>query len=432
VEAVNDLVMQVRSSGARTGPISRRRAFERALVDIQRYSGDAAWMDGHDVIGSAYEKSLPGSERRTLGQFFTPVRLGRAMARWLLETNPEVILDPGCGSGSLLIAADHERSRNTALIGLDIDPLAIRMAQANVGLRAMERVELEVVDFFRYQPSEPPNAVICNPPYTRHHSMSKSTKEAIHAGFTSRLGIQFHRTASLHVLFLGRALEVSAPGARLAFITPSTWLDKNYAALVKKYVLDTASVKSIITFPADELVFEQAITTASITLIEKSGGVGANTRFFKCPSSSDRDLGTAFDASAGRKVVLTSGSQWGRAPSRSKRTGVALSEVASVHRGIATGFNAFFVLSEERRQSLGISLCSVRHCVPSPKSFVGDDLTDDLLDGLPKSARRWLLTPTRVRDTCTLSRERTHRLRCEDSRARAAAREGRTQMVQTP
>ncbi len=31
-----------------------------------------------------------------------------------------------------------------------------------------------------------------------------------------------------------------------------------------------------------------------------------------------------------------------------------LGDLAQVHRGIATGYNAFFVLSEERRTQLGI------------------------------------------------------------------------------
>jgi adenine-specific DNA-methyltransferase len=374
-----------------------RTAFTLALSNLDPYAGNPAWTDGHDVIGSAYERAIDGSHRRRLGQFFTPIRVGRVMARWLLESDPRVLLDPGCGSGSLLIAAEHERVGTTTFVGIDVDPLAIDMARRNADLRSMKRTDLQIADFFRYEPETPPDAIICNPPYTRHHAISSTKKDAIHRGFVSRLGIQFYRSSSLHVLFLVRALEISAPDARLAFVTPSTWLDKNYAAAVKQYLLEHAHVHSIVSMPANELIFDQALTTASITLIEKGDSKGRTTRMAQSPSSSAKDLRATFTANGAARVQLHSHDKWSQAASPLRKTGVALGELASVHRGIATGCNAFFVLSEVRRRELGISECSLRFCLPSPKAFRSSEITEDMLRGMPVSAKRWLLKPTRVR-----------------------------------
>ncbi len=127
---------------------------------------------------------------------------------------------------------------------------------------------------------------------------------------TKRLGLDLHRTSSLHVLFLVRAIEISAPGARLAFITPSHWLDKSYAAAVKRFVLDEAHVKSIINLPVGELIFDRAITTASITLIEK-GSERRSTRIVQSPSSKRSELHGAV-TSGGAQFVLKSEDKWGR------------------------------------------------------------------------------------------------------------------------
>jgi hypothetical protein len=169
------------------------------------------------------------------------------------------------GSGSLLIAATHEKFRETRFVGVDVDPLAVETAKWNVQIRSMCYVDTRQSDFLFDDPPDQPDAVICNPPYTRHHDISSERKSAIHRGIVERLGLDLYRSSSLHVLFLVRAIEISAPGARLAFITPSNWLDKSYAAAVKRFVLEEAHVNSIINLPVGELIFDRAITTASIT-----------------------------------------------------------------------------------------------------------------------------------------------------------------------
>lgn len=392
---VEELLLRLGSTQHQRGSHSSRIAFSKALVGLDEYIGNPAWTDGKDVIGSAFQRAISGSDRRRLGQFITPIRVGRVMARWLLEREPEVLFDPGCGSGSLLIAATHEGVGQSRLIGVDVDPLAVEMAKCNVQIRSMSNVEIRLSDFLFEDPPDRPDAIICNPPYTRHHDIDATRKSAIHRGITERLGLDLHRTASLHVLFLVRAIEISAPEARLAFITPSNWLDKSYAAAVKRFVLDEAHVKSIINLPVRELIFDRAITTASITLIEK-GAKRRSTRIVQSPSSKRSELHKAVN-SGGAQFVLKSEDKWSRPTTKQVFSGVRLSELANVHRGIATGCNAFFVLSEKRRRELSIALCSVRPCLASPKQLASPVVTEATLRALPNDARRWLFTPSKVR-----------------------------------
>jgi adenine-specific DNA-methyltransferase len=398
--AVDELVARVLATAGTTADPSRlREVFARVLTDLEVGRGDPAWTDGRDVVGAAYERLLSGRARRTLGQFFTPLPIGRAMAQWLLADKPRLLLDPGCGSGSLLAAAAHERKSSMRLLGLDIDPLAIAMAEKNGALRAIDRLELRCANFLTDVINERPDAIICNPPYTRHQALSAIEKETIHAGFTERLGVEFSQLASLHVLFLVRALEVAADSARLAFLTPAHWLDMSYAERVKELVLKNAHIEAIVEFPAQELVFEHAITTATVTLIRKGdANRRAGTRMVRAKSTSREDIAAVLqDPDAGAPVTLTSSKKWSRISHRVNRQGVRLDEVAHVRRGAATGCNAFFVLSDQDRRLHGLNLCSLRPCVASPRVVTVDEIDTAAMAALPDSAPRWLLAPSRAR-----------------------------------
>jgi adenine-specific DNA-methyltransferase len=404
--AVDGLVLRVAAAAGTAADTARLRAvFARVLNELEVAPGDPAWTDGRDVVGAAYERLVSGRVRRGLGQFFTPLPIGRAMAHWLLADRPRLVLDPGCGSGSLLAAADHERTAPTRLLGLDVDQLAIAMAKKNADLRAIAGLELRRMNFLTDEIAERPEAIICNPPYTRHQALTAPEKEAIHESLSESLGIRFSQLASLPVLFLVRALAVAADQARLAFITPTHWLDMNYAEHVKELVLEMAHVEAIVELPATELVFEHAITTATITLIRKGGDGTAPTRMLRAKSTRRDDIIALLQDSGARTAVrLSTGKKWSRPPRRASRKGLRLDEVAHVRRGAATGCNSFFVLSDEERRLRGLSRCSLRPCIASPRLLNSDELNDATLAALPDTAPRWLLAPTHERRDGPLAR----------------------------
>lgn len=396
LRAVDGLVARVRELATADDPASIRIALERVLAELGVAPGDPAWTDGRDVVGAAYERLLAGHARRALGQFFTPLTVGRAMARWLLASQPRLVLDPGCGSGSLLVAAAQERTQATRLLGLDVDPLAIAMADSNRAARQLEHLELRTSDFLLDRLPERPEAVICNPPYTRHHALTSEAKAAIHAGFASRLKVELSQLASLHVLFLVRSLEVTPAEAALAFVTPGHWLDMNYARKIKKLLLKQAHVEAIVRFPADELLFDHAVTTATITLIRKGADGTQPTRLVEAKSTTTESITAALeDVDAGERVVLDSTRKWSRPQRKRSELGVTLDEVAHVRRGVATGHNDFFVISERDRRDLALARSSLRPCLSSPRHFAGATIETDHLEALPETTRRWLLTPTR-------------------------------------
>ena len=216
------------------------------------------------------------------------------MAEWLLAEKPKLLLDPGVGSGALMIAAGQARKDGaTRLLGLDVDPLALAMAAATRDVRRIKKLELRRADFLLDDLDERPQAITCNPPYTRHQDIPADLKSAIHDGFASRLDRSFSRLASLHVLFLLRALEVADNDARIAFLTPAHWLDMNYARAIKATLLEHAHVEALISFPVKERIFDHAVTTAAITLIRKSADPAARTRVVRLSSADSTESGSA-------------------------------------------------------------------------------------------------------------------------------------------
>jgi adenine-specific DNA-methyltransferase len=395
-QAIDYLVDRVENAAQSTDPLVLRRTLVSALSDLRVNESDPAWSDGRDVIGAAYERLLAGHQRRARGQFFTPLPVARVMAHWALADDPDLLLEPGMGSGSMLIAASQERSAATRLVGLDIDPVAISMAQANCDIRRIDDFELRQADFLIDRLEERPAAVLCNPPYTRHQLLDPSTKASIFDGFEKRLGVRFSHLASLHVLFLLRALEVSAADARLAFITPAHWLDMGYATKIKELLLDMAHIEAIVNFPTDQPVFEHAITTAAITLIRKGVDTRQPTRLHRTAGPSAAELQAELaDPDRGIAVTLKSKRKWSRVGTSAVPI-AKLKDYAAVKRGIATGFNSYFVLSEDQREALGLGRSSMLSCAASPRLFSGNLLDRTVFDALPSSAPRWLFRPQRV------------------------------------
>ena len=68
---------------------------------------------------AAYAKLAPSEHRRRFGQFFTPMKVARAMAEWVMERNPATLLDPALGMGvfvltGAVVALGHTAQRGAA------------------------------------------------------------------------------------------------------------------------------------------------------------------------------------------------------------------------------------------------------------------------------------------------------------------------------
>lgn len=106
-----------------------------------------------DIAAILYEAVIPADERRTLGEYYTPAWLARAMTRELIDSPlNQRVLDPSCGSGTFIaeavrhfIAAARDAEMHptevfsrlrASITGIDVHPVAVHLARSAYALAA--------------------------------------------------------------------------------------------------------------------------------------------------------------------------------------------------------------------------------------------------------------------------------------------------------
>jgi len=74
----------------------------------------------HDLLGLVYHNLIPTNTRKKLAAFFTKPVAAEILASLVISSNEETVLDPACGSGTLLSSA-YRRKMDLTTGGLRID-----------------------------------------------------------------------------------------------------------------------------------------------------------------------------------------------------------------------------------------------------------------------------------------------------------------------
>jgi type I restriction-modification system DNA methylase subunit len=90
----------------------------RTLIDTLK-EFDFSSM-GSDFLGRVYEKLIPPPERKRLGQFYTPPDVAELIVSLTVRSGDDVVLDPGCGSGTFLVKAYRRLAELKGLLGLAV------------------------------------------------------------------------------------------------------------------------------------------------------------------------------------------------------------------------------------------------------------------------------------------------------------------------
>jgi adenine-specific DNA-methyltransferase len=317
-----------------------------------------AIADGGDPLGDAYCTAVSPDERRPAGAFYTPDSVVLPMVRWVLDQHPVRVVDPGAGSGRYA-AAVARLSPDMEIIAVDRDPLTTLICRAHLAVVGARNARVVQAD---YTTLELPRidgrtAYVGNPPYVRHHSLSKETKVWAKDA-ASRLGIKLSGLAGLHVMFFLATALLARSGDVGCFITSAEWLTVGYGSALRKLLAGPLGMLSMHRLDPQHATFDDAMTTALITAFQ----VGATTpevRVQVVERASDLDhLGQG-----GRLVArqsLADSQRWDACfsdePDVAPVEGlVPLGSLMRVKRGVATGANKFFIMTKQQAVSAGLS-----------------------------------------------------------------------------
>lgn len=256
----------------------------------------------HDVIGRIFEGLIREEERHKLGQYFTRLDVVDLILAFCVRTGWEVILDPGCGSGTFTVRA-YERKRHLTgrshwdlldeLWALDIAPYPVHLATLNLAIRdlRLKRNYPKVLhtDFFQIRPGQTRHrlrtpegdvvkvpvpivdVVVGNPPYTRQEEM-----EDLFAGLKARAwtltkrewGYDVSKRSGIYAYFFYHGGAFLKERGRLGFVTSSNWLEVDYGTDLERFFLDQFKLIAIIDSQVERW-FPDALVNTAVTVVER-------------------------------------------------------------------------------------------------------------------------------------------------------------------
>lgn len=336
-------------------------------------------------------------ERNRLGQFATPTGLAldilKAATRLLGDKDRIRFLDPAIGTGSFysaLLSVFPEKQIQWAK-GFEIDEHYGRPAKA---LWREHELDTRLADFTTQLPpandSDKANLIVCNPPYVRHHHLTPPQKSRLHTATLRASGAALNGLTGLYCYFLCLSHAWLAKNGVGLWLIPSEFMDVNYGAAIKDYLLGAVTLERIHRFDPSDVQFGDAIVSSAVVCFRKSPRPLGHVVQFTYGGTMEKPR-VCRDVSAD---TLEPNCKWTRMPFAAaditRGSGIRFDDLFTIHRGIATGANSFFVLSAEKTEALGLPGEMLKPILPSPRYLDVDEIESDS-EGMPKIDRRLML-----------------------------------------
>jgi adenine-specific DNA-methyltransferase len=210
--------------------------------------------------------------RKDRGAFFTPPEMAQFLIEWAIRSKNDRVLEPSCGEAAFLQPAARRLRQLGArgsdqLHGVELHQASAREAKRLAGAAGLA-VDVRVGDFFDFQPEHEFDAVVGNPPYIRYQQFSGELRaKALRAALAQ--GVRLNQLASSWAAFLVHAARFLKPDGRLALVLPAELLAVNYAAPVRRFLLQRFRHVRLVMF--EELVFPGVLEEVVLLMAEGSG-----------------------------------------------------------------------------------------------------------------------------------------------------------------
>lgn len=336
-------------------------------------------------------------ERNRLGQFATPPALAQDIlehAKVLLPPRQAVrFLDPAFGTGSFYSALlkTFPSSSIRGAVGYELDPHYGDHART---LWRDTALELHLADFTRASPPAPavrPNLVICNPPYVRHHHLGQDDKLRLRAATEEVARIRLSGLAGLYCYFLALAHAWLTSDGLAGWLIPSEFLTVNYGRAVKEYLLKHVTLLQVHRFDPNDVQFGDALVSSAVVWFRNSPPPLDHVVDFTFGGS----LRAPARAQQLRLAELRPEAKWTAYPTppsggHRAKSQAKLGDLFTIKRGIATGSNDFFVLTEAEAAEQELPEEYLTPILPSPRHLRQDVITSDPR-GVPQLDQRLYL-----------------------------------------
>jgi len=372
-------------------------------------------------------------ERNQLGQFSTPPQLALDivdLAKTLLPEESKIhFLDPAFGTGAFYSALLQRFPQECILsaTGYEIDP---HYGKGAMQLWCETSLKLEIADFTQISPTtrNQANLLLCNPPYIRHHYLSREQKQRLQEATAQNLGIKLSGLAGLHCYFLCLGDAWMQEGGIAVWLMPSGFMNVNYGQLIKDYLITRTTLLRIHNFDPTEVQFTDALVSSAVLCFRKAlpsddhtfcfseGGSLASPQQVRqvclaelqtTPKWTQLGLKVNYTQPAektSRKKAVVNAQDIlvdGLIPkttTQPKNFDLKLSDLFTIKRGLATGANHFFILTPEQIAQHQLPAEFLQPILPSPRYLQVNEIVADA-EGNPQIERQLYLL------NCTLPEE---------------------------
>ena len=197
------------------------------------------------------------------GQFDTPPHVADLGFAAAVRSRDDRVWEPTCGPGSFLHAALRAGHPADRLLGTEIDAPRLEAAR-----RTLPSVDLRLSDLFALTPQKLGvfDAVVGNPPFVRPERIDRSDRRRIRAAVAASTGFEAPAKADLAVLALLHCTAFLAPGGRLSFVMPNSWMDADFGAPVRRFLLRDHRLVRIVESRDDPWFPEVSLNTVVVVL----------------------------------------------------------------------------------------------------------------------------------------------------------------------
>jgi adenine-specific DNA-methyltransferase len=312
-----------------------------------------------------YIQEVDINHRKKFAQFFTPLSIAKFMVNWIFkDNNIKTLLEPAFGLGIFSRLA-LEKNKNIKIKGFDIDETIYSKASNNF---KSNNIDLYLEDYLYNDWNNKYDAIVCNPPYLKFHDYKNlETLQEI----KKRLNIDLSGFTNIYTLFLLKSIYQLKQNGKMAYIVPSEFLNSNYGKNIKKYLLESHSLKEIIIFDFKESIFNKAVTTNAILFLEKTQN---NTLNFT-------NIDNIFQLNNFDKIEKKSYSytnidynvKWKKYYQKQNslkyKNLIPFNSIAKVKRGIATGANKYFIFNIKKAEKYNIDVKYLLPCITASKDI---------------------------------------------------------------
>ena len=309
---------------------------------------------------------------------------------------PVHFLDPGIGTGSFYSALRScvSKTRIKRATGFEIDP---HYGDPAKRFWASEPLDIRMEDFTDATPQEKEkaNLLICNPPYVRHHHIG-GEKGPLQLRAEQACGVRINGLSGLYCYFMGLSHPWMEPDAVAGWLIPSEFMGVNYGRQLKEYLLKKVTLLQIHRFDPADVQFTDALVSSAVVWLRNSPPPKNHQVLFTFGGGLSKPA-------LSREIAVTDlldEPKWTRYPQAEKasvRAQVTLGDLFDIKRGLATGDNSFFIMTEEEIGERQLPMELFRPVLPGSRHIPNDEIEADER-GWPQLERQLFLLDTVINE----------------------------------